>query len=106
MTATKAAPAPSTYRSGWCSSGYHDRCRGTYAGVDCTCQHHEQPEPEPPVHVEPRQVQIRRGEVWRTDPDGSWQAIGIVERGDHATLDGAVTELLTGLGVDTDEYQP
>lgn len=88
--------------SGFCNVNRHHACRGLYGGHPCPCDCHTEPQPEP----EPRRVQIRRGEVWRTDPDGSWRAIGVVERGDHPTLDGAVTELLAGLGVDTDEYQP
>lgn len=51
MTTTKAVPAPSTYRSGHCSAGFHDRCRGTYAGVQCTCPHHSEPVPEPEPEV-------------------------------------------------------
>lgn len=31
------------YRSGWCGSGYHDRCRGQYAGITCCCPHHDGP---------------------------------------------------------------
>lgn len=50
MTATKTA-APVEYRSGFCGVAAHERCRGAYAGVDCTCSCHTTPpaeqEPEP-----------------------------------------------------------
>lgn len=36
----RAIRARSTYRSGWCSTDSHDRCRGQYAGADCTCTCH------------------------------------------------------------------
>lgn len=36
------------YRSGWCGTSQHDRCRGTYAGASCRCSCHE-PVPAPPV---------------------------------------------------------
>lgn len=29
--------APSTYRSGLCATGRHDRCRGAYGPTTCTC---------------------------------------------------------------------
>lgn len=35
-------PAVPTYRSGWCGTAQHDRCRGTYAGADCRCGCHTQ----------------------------------------------------------------
>jgi hypothetical protein len=52
MTATKTAPVSAGYQSGFCGSRRHDRCRGGYAGVECTCTCHTEPEPEPePVVV-------------------------------------------------------
>jgi len=101
-----SATVPSTYVSGFCGAGRHQHCRGTYVGVTCTCPHHTEPDPEPPPAPEPRRVQVRRGEVWRTDADGSWRAIAVVDRGDHPTLDAAVLQALTALGVDPQEYQP
>lgn len=47
MSATKTAPSPSTYVSGHCAVGAHDRCRGAYVGTDCTCSCHSEPEPAP-----------------------------------------------------------
>ena len=44
MTAAKTA-APSTYQSGFCSVRAHERCRGQYAGCDCTCGCHSAPTP-------------------------------------------------------------
>lgn len=38
MTKTKL-PTPG-YVSGWCGSDRHDTCRGIYAGVVCSCEHH------------------------------------------------------------------
>lgn len=54
MTATKPAPAPAakTILSGWCGSGYHERCRGHYGGYPCDCEHHTAAEPvleQPPT---------------------------------------------------------
>lgn len=43
--------AESTYKSGWCHTGRHDRCLGAYAGCACTCAHHSAPPPERPVPV-------------------------------------------------------
>ena len=40
MTAT-----PLAYRSGFCSSGFHPRCRGEYGNVVCDCPCHAEPEP-------------------------------------------------------------
>lgn len=31
------------WRSGWCGTGWHPRCTGTYAGVTCTCDCHTPP---------------------------------------------------------------
>lgn len=45
MTAAKVAPAPSMYVSGFCGVGRHQQCRGVFAGVDCTCGCHTEPEP-------------------------------------------------------------
>ncbi len=59
MTPAKTAPAPSSYWSGHCAAGFHDRCRGTYAGVTCGCEHHTatpelEPEPAPAPSSRPR----------------------------------------------------
>jgi len=35
--------APSTYRSGFCGSGFHDRCRGDYRTAVCGCTCHNEP---------------------------------------------------------------
>jgi hypothetical protein len=35
-----ASPAP-VYLAGHCASGWHDNCRGTYAGQDCRCPCHQ-----------------------------------------------------------------
>lgn len=51
MTATKTA-APSVYVSGHCTSAGHERCRGEYSGVTCTCSCHT----EPPTVAEPEAV--------------------------------------------------
>lgn len=88
--------------SGFCGINAHQRCPGGWKTWECNCDCHQ----EPPPPVEPRRVQVRRGEVWRTDPDGSWRAIAVVDRGDHPTLDAAVLTALAGLGVNPEEYQP
>ncbi len=38
-SANARAPGP-PYTSGHCAVGYHPNCRGTYAGVDCSCPYH------------------------------------------------------------------
>ncbi len=32
--------APPAYTSGYCGTGAHDRCRGSYAGAACRCDCH------------------------------------------------------------------
>ena len=31
------------YVSGWCEGTAHERCKGRYAGADCSCACHRQP---------------------------------------------------------------
>lgn len=50
-----------------------------------------------------RRVQVKRGEVWRTDEDGSWRVIGVLE--DRSTSkEAAITEILAAVGADPSEY--
>lgn len=41
----RQAVAPPTYKSGWCGTAQHDRCRGAYAGAPCACRCHDNPPP-------------------------------------------------------------
>lgn len=46
--------APPRYISGHCGIYAHDRCRGVYAGADCSCSCHQLldvPEPEPAPRI-------------------------------------------------------
>jgi hypothetical protein len=36
-----------TWRSGFCGTGWHFDCRGTYGPVDCSCHCHDAPPPVP-----------------------------------------------------------
>lgn len=49
-TRQKTAPAP-VYLSGWCGTGEHDRCRGTYASAECRCSCHAPSGPAPDLEV-------------------------------------------------------
>lgn len=35
------AIAATRYRSGYCGTAQHDRCRGAYGGVPCSCTCHQ-----------------------------------------------------------------
>jgi hypothetical protein len=48
MSAARTATTP-RYRSGWCGTGSHERCRRVYAGVACTCPCHPIAVPVPRV---------------------------------------------------------
>jgi hypothetical protein len=48
-------------------------------------------------------TQVRRGEVWRTDPDGSWRVVGTVEPGRRESRDQAAVRVLAALGIDPGE---
>lgn len=48
MSPRQAVAAPPAYKSGWCGTAQHDRCRGQYAGVFCCCRCHVPPLPPLP----------------------------------------------------------
>lgn len=43
MTASHAQIHVHHYVSGWCSGLLHSRCKGTYAGTECSCSCHRKP---------------------------------------------------------------